>query len=441
MGKIIKKKEDTDMTTTEVVDTNAASSEPIAAWKSMLSSDALHRASKRHGVGRRRNESDISLAERMMADFKKNEALDKDGNTNLVRCDECRLESPPEGDECPFCGDKDPGVEVDTKAAVATAEKMAADASAMAPDPTVKKGKKVKVNGVHKTDDVAGAASSTAVLVDDAPQLEGTKIDPNASLVQIQTAHGSIPMPPGTITTVVHGTMGEDAFSRDVAELRSLRGDVQGGWWKLGRKLAEVEASKSWELRKTGTGARTYKSFDAFCSTEVGLSAETVKNAIDVSKKYSEEIVAQVGMSKMILALRAPDEDQAKIVDKAKAGATFREIKEDVREAKARKEKETGKAHVRESGRHAGGRPAQTEPKPSKLTVAWVLDKTISTDLKVKKKGEWTNATPKDLANGESIVGQIEMNGSTNLAVGIVKRKDGRISVTVKPIRANVIDE
>lgn len=361
------------------------------AWKSKLDSEALHRASKLFDLPRRRGEADVGLAERLIALFQSDPEV-----AQHVICDECELRSPARGATCPFCGTGDKPEHVEEIPA------------AVVPF-------------------MNGSASAPVTFVPE----EQTQV----KVVRSKRPKAESPV------IVTEGTMAPaepDPFDVAVHELRVFRSGLQRGWWLLGRKLAEVEWSGVWKLRTTGAGTPTYKKFEDFCMKEVGFTGETVKNAIDISKRFSEEEVLSLGPSKLLLVLRAPTADGgAALLDKAKAGASLREMGADLKAQKEANAEENGpgRAPVRETGRSPGG--GGTPREQTRITALWVLNKTYKADLLVKKGKEQVAAKKKDVEQKPSAI--LEMNGTTSLLITVMeKATDGTLVVTVKPIRTPI---
>lgn len=347
-----------------------------------LNTDALTRASKQFNLPWNKGETPEEFAGRLAAKF----AAD---GTAVINCGDCERMSPPDGKECPFCGVGDDEGTPPPEALVPP----------QGPPPQPEPAKATKLAKRVEATKLAKRVKDTAVKVE-----QGTMAKPEEA----------------------------KAYADAVADLLRFKSNIRVGWWHMGKRLGEVEKSGVWRMK--------HASFAEFAQAEVSLAATTVKDAIDLARDYTEEQVRQFGASKLMLVMRAPTEDgKEKLLDSAKQGASLREMRAELGEQKAAHQAETGKEHVRDTGRGKGG-GAHGGPKVDKmdkvapkgrLTALWVEGKTYKAEL-LKKTGDL--AKRKDLADKPS--GLIEMNGTLKLLVTAYERvTDGAIMVSVKPVR------
>jgi hypothetical protein len=242
------------------------------------------------------------------------------------RCKQCAGIGSYETDACPYCG-HDVAEDVPEAPAAKTAgeEKKPMTTTEVKSEKTTKK---EKTNG-----------KSVAIVKDDT-----------------------------TPASMVHTERDLDAA---IQEIQKLKGAGAVSMYLLGKRIAEVHAG-IWKLRTEkddkGKEKPKYKTFEAFCLAEIGMTPANAYSLMDVSTHYSEEQVRAWGTSKLDLVLKAPAAERPALEEKISKGATHREIKEEVRKIK----KKTG--HVRET-RSASGRGGKrstkaTKPKKAAITVA-----------------------------------------------------------------------
>ena len=134
-------------------------------------------------------------------------------------------------------------------------------------------------------------------------------------------------LPPGVTTS---------ALNSAVTEFHKLKAVGACNYWDLGAKAQEIHAKQLWKARVTEKGKPAYTNFEGFCLSELGMKATSVFDMMDVSKAFPREHVLQYGSAKLGLVLKAPPEDQPKLLEIA-GKSSWRKLKEHV--SKAREEK------------------------------------------------------------------------------------------------------
>lgn len=285
------------------------------------------------------------------------------GDDDLVKCEKCEGISTVDCDTCPFCGDAG-GVEDETTASEdaeeedeesededesedeesedeeededededegrAGAPRAEAEETADADDsadeeeePDPKPAKKVAVKK-------KAAAKKTA-----ADKKEKTNMGAAGAVNGVSTSKKSTALAKGAAAEVISAK----DLDKAVADLQKLKGNAAESYWELGKKLLEINEKQLWKLRVDEKGKAKYKGFDAFVFAECGMSVQHAYNAIEVAKNYDDpKEVRELGTTKALLLLKAAPEDRPKLKEKAKAGATTREIKKDAQKSRALK--------------------------------------------------------------------------------------------------------
>lgn len=368
---------------------------------SKLSMEALKRACDHYGIVVGTKAKPSHLAKALKEKFSEPAFANE-----LADCDDCGGSSPESYDrECPYCGgsvDDEPGA-----ASEKPAEKPAAPPADKPPPAVEKKAPKLAPLAPKKGDAVPRVAAGVT------SQADAERLD------------------------------------ADILEVHRLKEQAATGFWRLGRKLAEMVESKTWRARLGEDGTALYPTFDLFCSEVLGISSNTARDLVDVSKRFGEDDFARIGRGKLALILRVPEDRQPEILEAARgangaAPASLREVKAMVAEAKAEIVEETGAEYRRgeaETGRKQRGaagdfadakgreeKKREVAPAQPRITIAQPLDKAHVVKLVVKKGREWVPATAKDLK--EKPAGVWELPGTTDLYLSIhVNPTDGTLGV------------
>jgi hypothetical protein len=341
-----------------------------------------------------------SMANALIAHYRAIEAQ------SLARCENCNGLSDPNLDVCPYCGhveslDEVPLPEPTPVAVVKTTKKSekkdgAAEAQEGAKNmSTETTTDKKSTNGVAKKDALAKAKGD-----------EETKIT-KAGLADLD---------------------------KSVSTIRKLMTETATNYWHLGKELNVIHEKQLWKQRTTEDGKVAFKSFDNFVSKEIGWSAMNAYRAIDVAKEYSESDVRKFGMTKLSLVLEAPKEARAEIEEGLKKGATYRETKEKVKEARAKAgttRRETGRKKTpagekSEGAKKARAKAAAEKGKSSRMTIA-NIEGTKTVRLYAKGSDDKPAKKVADLPWG-----QMELSNDVVMQFAIVETTAGELVLRVK---------
>jgi hypothetical protein len=265
---------------------------------------------------------------------------------DLAACDGCGGVGDANLDECPFCGSRGAvGSEVPAGFSPAKAESTN----------TARAGQEV-------------TAPSSKVKEDE----KGTK---NMSTAMVKAGKNGAPA--GGAMTLAGGATGSKmavaALDQAVEKAKQLVKQTVVSWVQLGSLVASIRDQGLWKQRLSGVnGKQAYATFEKFCAVELQMSPTLALNAMSVSKQFSDAEIARVGITKLALALKAPEEDRERIVDKVKSGATKREVEKEVRAAQKKAGKTSNEGKKTEAATKA--RQANAAAK-AKVTVVDMLGK------------------------------------------------------------------
>lgn len=216
--------------------------------------------------------------------------------------------------------------------------------------------------------------------------------------------------------------------------IRGLFADSVEGQWTVGRELASVLKGGQWKYRVGEDGkSPAFKSFGDWVHETFGITPQYARQLVAVSEAYTVKQVREIGVKKLAITLRLPEEARAELVEKAAGGATVREVEAEVQRiapGATREPVANGSPNARPGAAQqaaAGGRaraakneaakPTRT-PKPNEVTAVLALGryelpmfaraKSAETDEPVRAKA--INAGPTavlEIENSVRIVGKV----------------------------------
>lgn len=255
--------------------------------------------------------------------------------SSIANCDVCGGDSDAELDCCPFCG----------------------DAEIELPEEPVKK-KAVNKKTTAKAAPKAKASDTTA-----APKKKtATKAKAAAPKAKADQKGAR----------AIVNTTGEEvsqlAYSKEVkAGIKKVHQLQQKGiecMWQLGKELYNIYEQKLHLQITDGTGKPAYDDWTNFCRKELAISKAYAFKLMDVAVCFDKEQVAEIGVTKLNLLVRVPEEKREELLAQAK-DIPRTKLADEVRKLAGGKPRETGRGKFRgESGK---GRTAATQSE--KITV------------------------------------------------------------------------
>jgi hypothetical protein len=334
---------------------------------------------------------DNTGAVEMLVDRYQTWAIKTLSKTDQSRCDICHGISSYtlETERCPFCGDGEVTVDVETPPPVAARQgpnpaklgqglKVVPDriqalkaAMPTIPDaPPPAKTQAVKLEKVVKPAKAKPANDEKQAKVKKAKKAEKpakvVEKKPIKALAKVVSAD----------IEVCGGT--EADLDESLAKIKTYDHASKSNWWHLGRELAEVKAKNLWKARVDAQGLPIYKSFDVFTHTECKIPASFAHQLIDVSARFNLDQMTHIGPVKLAIALKAPEAEIERIVARLETGATASEIRQDVKELKAQHGLTGSRRNL---GRGSCNFPVRTGPTGKAKTVS--ADALLSTTVVV----------------------------------------------------------
>ena len=130
----------------------------------------------------------------------------------------------------------------------------------------------------------------------------------------------------------------------------------------LGFALLNIYEKKLY-TQKTADGKPVYDSWTKFCSKEVGINPRYAYRLMDISIHFTKKDVAEVGVSKLNLIVRVPEEKRKALLEKA-ANTPRSKLSKEVAKLAGNSTRKTGREGFR-------GTPGTTagQPRSTKLTI------------------------------------------------------------------------
>lgn len=270
----------------------------------------------------------------------------KDG-TQLFECDVCSGFSPQDLSECPFCG--------------TTGQEEIVEAGA----------------GAKK--DEAAADPPAA----DAPARE--------------------PIIPRVGTDV----WSEKDLDRECDVIRKGSRMAAGTLFAMGRAFKRIHTHDLWKLRRRDDDKPAFTNFKRFVADEFGITHTYAYQLMEVSEKFTEEQIAELGVSKLRLALTVPDMHRGEILDAAKGGATVKDLGDKARELRG------------------DGAP----PPEKRITVGLMMgQQTVQAWKRPKKDGPVGVPTTPAKSLGDYPWAVLELENDVRLFVRMSRNEEGEIA-------------
>lgn len=162
-------------------------------------------------------------------------------------------------------------------------------------------------------------------------------------------------------------TDGQKIYGSEVrASLERVRGLQRKGMecaWQLGRTLASMYEGKAYTQVTDLNGKPLYNSWRAFVRDEIGIESSYALKLMDVAAVFDEKQIAEVGVTKLQLLVRVPEEMRSKLLEQA-ADTSRSRLSQEVKRLVGSKVRETGRNGF--AGRAGAGPRAQ---RSERLTV------------------------------------------------------------------------
>lgn len=112
--------------------------------------------------------------------------------------------------------------------------------------------------------------------------------------------------------------------------IKGLLADSVESHWTVGRELGSVLKGGQWKYRADDEGKPAFKAFGDWVHETFGITPQYARQLVAVSEAYTVKQVREIGVKKLAISLRLPEEVRAEVVAKAAGGATVKEVEAEV---------------------------------------------------------------------------------------------------------------
>lgn len=200
----------------------------------------------------------------------------KMSKSDIAGCDVCGGDSDQTLSECPFCGDGE------SEETIVTPEVKNMASSK-------KTGKKV----AKKTEKKTAAKPNTRKP---RPEKPAKLAAPKKEVIVVSSA----------------------ALEKGMSRVRELQIEGIECMYELGKTIFNIFEKKLWTQMKTDDGKVVHDSWTTFCKKELGMAPQYSYRLMDVSTHFTKKQVADVGVSKLNLLVRVPEEKRKEMLANAK---------------------------------------------------------------------------------------------------------------------------
>lgn len=346
----------------------------------------------------------------------------------LADCSDCGGESDTELEECPFCGSKNDDEE--SESASEASESASDDASASSASSDTAAAGWAAGKPVPATTDDASAS------IDDRPEVLAQQRRALKKTTGVVAGVGLAAAGASPSSALSQYT--ETDLNEAVDRVIRMKGDAMVSHWRLGAEIKAIYDKQLWKQRNDAdNGKPKYKSFNQFVVIELGFLVNNAYWLIDVATHFTEDDVRAYGTTKLGHILSVPKEDRTRLLEAVKAGATVREIREEVKQMTAgvTTERQTGRQkQPRKKGARAK-KVKKTAPKAGTMTIARILGKqtvklfkgpwprTGEPEVRAKKLGD-NPVGVLDFENGVRMYFQITTSPSGELVLRTDTKRD-----------------
>ena len=243
------------------------------------------------------------------------------------------------------------------------------------------------------------------------------------------------------VSSKVHTERELDEAVKDVERLK-VAGSV--AFYHLGQRIVEIQDQNLWKLRTEkddkGKVSVRWKSFDAFCNQELGISPQSASSLGALARNYSENDIKTFGTKKLGLVLQAPRSEQPRIEAKVRAGASKREIEKEVRKVNRERtdvdtKSRTGKARAAAATKHREKAKAKAKS-TSVITVAKILgSETIKLIKRPTKIGGDLSEAVRAKKLSDEPYGFIQLASDVTMHFYVTSDAAGSLVLKVKTVR------
>lgn len=314
---------------------------------------------------------------------------------NGVTCSRCGGYSDDRLDACPYCGEA--GTEAEPKT----------NGAAAAPAPTSDvEAEEDSEDDEDDADDPPESAEAPKAAAPEAPKKKRSEaVKKPAAAVKAELVQV-----PRSLD------VSEKALDRALERVNAAHAKGAKAYWELGSAIKDIHDRKLYTQRAGVDGKPRYKSWLQFSQEELKMSDQHASRAMNVAAAFSKDDFEKIGVSKLSLIAKLPDDMQAEIIEKARAGLPLADVERQVR-----------KLNPRATGSKKPAAPSKPPkaPGPDELTAVVTKDKIkVPMFARAKKK----DAKPvRAMTLGQDPSGEYELPNGVVMHVHIIKEARGLV--------------
>lgn len=209
----------------------------------------------------------------------------------------------------------------------------------------------------------------------------------------------------------IHEAIVVTDLDQAIERIREARRGSIVAEWVVVETLAQISKKDLWKQRTTAEGKVAYKTFEAFTRAELGIGRKYAEDVLRMYSLFAKEDVEQLGTGKLSIIMRVQPEEHARLLEKAKKGASKREIEEEASSLPRQNKSKARKPKVAPPS--ADGR----------VTVAVVADK----KHKVMLFADGPKGAPEKRAKriGDIPCGTFDMSNDTRMIFKVIQNTAG----------------
>lgn len=200
-------------------------------------------------------------------------------------------------------------------------------------------------------------AQTTQTKSDDMAKKTSKKVAPKASTKKKGETTA--------LATVSH-IVTDKALQAGMDKVRTLQREGVEVAWEIGKELFNLYENKLWTQMQDDKGKPVYKDWSTFVSKEFGIVSAYAFKLMDVASHFSKKQISEVGVTKLAMIVRVPEQQRAQLLEAAK-NTPRSKIAEEVSKLAGTNVRDTGRKKF--SGQSGKGRGAGAAEKSVKLTV------------------------------------------------------------------------
>ena len=270
----------------------------------------------------------------------------------VAECDVCGGDSSVDDDECPYCGSggfdqvaptaTPPASVGDVKEVVQAAKSPPALSEPVivtSKDKAKPKGKgkgKSKAEAIDELKAVIVEEVAAAEEIEEAPKGEAHVYQPDMMSDEFEDYEDEVPSEDALVPVVVTEAKIVTGNIDDAVEaVREAKRLAVVCYWQFGQAILKCFEGDLWKQKRDANGQPLYKGFYQFCEGELGLSGRYCYSLMDIASNFSSQDVAEIGVAKLGIMVRLPEEQRVKLLDEVRNGVSYSQLSSEVKKLQA----------------------------------------------------------------------------------------------------------